>query len=204
MPPYVNVYLINLTLLIVFHIGYAEHDGRTESSLLDLLQAFDRLEPNAVDWRDLERMCREIPWQLPVTSGIPDFPVERRKRRLQYGATDGSKHKTGSSSIIKRSKHDTDDKREHPAFIPAHFPAFPEKHTYSYSPIAAVEREKDPAKVIYKSLEGKKQVEEALVNVLINSGTNNAKQFENEHSSLGGQSSSVRRPSTTPLPIAFK
>ncbi|GBG26872.1 Transcription initiation factor TFIID subunit 3 [Hondaea fermentalgiana] len=65
---------------------YAEHDGRTESNLLDLLQAFDRLEPNRVDWRDLERMCREVPWQVPYTTGIPNFPVDKRPRRAQqYG-----------------------------------------------------------------------------------------------------------------------
>mmetsp|Transcript_6943 Transcript_6943/g.13869 ORF Transcript_6943/g.13869 Transcript_6943/m.13869 type:complete len:402 (+) Transcript_6943:547-1752(+) len=65
---------------------YAEHDGRTESNLLDLLQSFDRLEPNRVDWRDLERMCREVPWQVPYTTGIPAFPVDKRPRRAQqYG-----------------------------------------------------------------------------------------------------------------------
>eukprot|EP00515_Schizochytrium_aggregatum_P002615 CAMPEP_0202053980 /NCGR_PEP_ID=MMETSP0963-20130614/6180_1 /ASSEMBLY_ACC=CAM_ASM_000494 /TAXON_ID=4773 /ORGANISM="Schizochytrium aggregatum, Strain ATCC28209" /LENGTH=273 /DNA_ID=CAMNT_0048619363 /DNA_START=64 /DNA_END=885 /DNA_ORIENTATION=- len=153
---------------------FAEHDGRTECNMLDLLQAFDKLEPNRVDWRELVRMCREVPWQVPYTSGVPEFPVERRKRRTQYG--EGAAGAASSSSQVPEDWLELKRKRlgqagvegkdrEHPLYVPNHFPPFPEKHTYSRTDVDAIEREKEATVILEHHLEEKRRVQRALANI---------------------------------------
>ncbi len=170
---------------------YAEHDRRTESGLLDLLQAFEKLTPNRVDWHDLERTCREVPWQVPATSGVPDFPVDHRKRRAPYGepgAAGGSSSNSNSSSSSSSSSSggskpgEEDDgeewtkqkrqrlgdaaepgaTREHPVYVPDHLPDFPERHTYARTEVDATVRLTDRKAILERNDEETRRVQLAL------------------------------------------
>ena len=168
---------------------YAEHDRRTESGLLDLLQAFEKLTPNRVDLHDLERTCREVPWQVPATSGVPEFPVDHRKRRAPYGepgaAGGGVSGSSSSSSSSQSSSAKPDEEedseewakykrqrlgdaaepgatREHPAYVPAHLPDFPERHTYARTEVDATVRLTDRKAILERNDEETRRVQLAL------------------------------------------
>ncbi len=52
----------------------AEHDHRTTCNFVDFLQVFDSMDPR-IDWRILKQMCTDLHWDVPFTSGVPDFPI---------------------------------------------------------------------------------------------------------------------------------
>ena len=56
----------------------AEHDGRTKCELMDVLQAFETMEPHKIDWKDLVRMADEMMWDVPFASGKRLLPLSIR------------------------------------------------------------------------------------------------------------------------------
>eukprot|EP00516_Mucochytrium_quahogii_P004570 CAMPEP_0203761068 /NCGR_PEP_ID=MMETSP0098-20131031/14238_1 /ASSEMBLY_ACC=CAM_ASM_000208 /TAXON_ID=96639 /ORGANISM=" , Strain NY0313808BC1" /LENGTH=252 /DNA_ID=CAMNT_0050654903 /DNA_START=167 /DNA_END=925 /DNA_ORIENTATION=- len=198
---------------------YAEHDGRTESNMLDLLQTFEKMEPDRVDWRDLERMCREVPWQVPYTSGVPDFPVEKRKRRRQYGEdkedtttkqgkTEDDKFKVAKITIGSETIQETEKKLEHPGYVPSHFPAFPERYTYANTKVDAKRRENDPKLILERNLEARRKVQTALTRIHSTSAIKPPETFGVITEQVNGEQ--VAPPPSPPasnapkLPAAFK
>jgi len=216
------------------HIGlltrrFSEHDGRTVSNKRDLLQAFAQMRPHRIDWRDLARMCKEVPWQVPSTSGIPYFPVDRRPiRGPKYGdqekrgasdiraeeivraakkqkLSDGKPNATAVNGINEDGEEMKDGSTDHPGYVPSHFPNFPEKHTYSYTYVNAKERETDPKAILEKNLDNKRRVQEALVKLSYTEPKNKAffGQEQKSSSSSSSQNPGNASKSTPAIPTAF-
>lgn len=170
---------------------YAEQALRTETELIDLIQVFEKgLAPHPVKWQKLESMCREVAWQIPATSGVPEFPVERRKRRRQYG--------DGGAGEAKKSKQEDN---EHPAYVPKHFPSFPEKYTYSNTPISASENSGKKETILLRNLREKAQVQEALANLHKKTDTVQAPKFEDSSSTSTAHKVVSNGSGPTPFPL---
>ena len=77
----------------------AEHDHRTTCNFVDLLQVFDSMDPR-IDWRILKQMCTDLQWDVPFTSGVPDFPIGGKvESQPKFGqAVSGSETKKPSTN----------------------------------------------------------------------------------------------------------
>jgi len=157
--------------------SWAEHGGRTESNVSDILQAFESMPGSSIDWKELERMCKEC--QVVPLSGVPDFPVERRKKRREYG-----KESTDTIAL--------------PGYIPGHLPSFPDAHCYLNTCIPAISREKNPQIIVDKHLEDVRQTKEALAKINSSTGVLSTKPF-GEH--VDQSKSTVQK--TASVPSAF-
>eukprot|EP00898_Chlorokybus_atmophyticus_P004069 jgi/Chlat1/4663/Chrsp3S05613 len=117
--------------------AYAEHAGRTESNLFDILLALEGLGTTVEDLMLYVQHADEIPF----ARALPKFPALRKPRELPTFA---------------------ETNEEPPSHIPKFLPAFPDPHTYKSTPVYH-KRDRDPQKERVARVQEKRQVEDALV-----------------------------------------
>eukprot|EP00511_Aplanochytrium_stocchinoi_P003084 CAMPEP_0204830338 /NCGR_PEP_ID=MMETSP1346-20131115/8475_1 /ASSEMBLY_ACC=CAM_ASM_000771 /TAXON_ID=215587 /ORGANISM="Aplanochytrium stocchinoi, Strain GSBS06" /LENGTH=232 /DNA_ID=CAMNT_0051960517 /DNA_START=176 /DNA_END=874 /DNA_ORIENTATION=- len=137
---------------------FAEHDGRTKGTLVDLLQAFECLEPNRMRWKELITMADMAMWEISFPTGIPDYPVHAKKQKK----LDKNNRKYGDKTAADADNPTTEAL---PPYAPAFFPTFPQPHTYKVTLVNATAPIEDPKEVVEKKLAEKILVQNALAKI---------------------------------------
>ncbi|KAK5580678.1 hypothetical protein RB653_000701 [Dictyostelium firmibasis] len=119
---------------------YSELSCRTDSNFFDVKQAFEDMSINI---HELQQFLLQSD-ETPFAQVVPPFPLQ------------GSAEQTSKPSLYKTEEQDF------PLHIPSFLPSFPEKHTFSKTPLYG-EVVTDPYKIKKTKNKQKRQIENSLI-----------------------------------------